>query len=46
VEGAGVPKDMAEGERLLKKAAAAGSRRAAEMLEKLAARTQPSQTAL
>jgi TPR repeat protein len=46
VEGAGVPKDMAEGERLLKKAAAAGSSRATEMLQKLATRTQPSQTTL
>ncbi|WP_372717983.1 tetratricopeptide repeat protein [Immundisolibacter sp.] len=41
VEGAGVPKDVAEGERLLKKASAAGSERADEMLAALTKRVEP-----
>ncbi len=41
VEGAGVPKDVAEGERLLTKAAAAGSGRADEMLAALSKRVEP-----
>jgi TPR repeat protein len=41
VEGAGVPKDVAEGRRLLGKAAAAGSARASEMLAALDKRTGP-----
>lgn len=41
VEGAGVPKDVAEGERLLKKASAAGSVRADEMLAALSRRVEP-----